>query len=85
MNIDEIKSIISNSQKSNDEFSLNDISNISQKVKFTLEMDREKQIYFYQITKYDLENSSLIKEDIEKLVKEGWRYNNDKDVFFKNV
>lgn len=85
MNIDEIKSIIYNSQKSNDEFSLNDISNISQKVKFTLEMDREKQIYFYQITKYDLENSSLIKEDIEKLVKEGWRYNNDKDVFFKNV
>ncbi len=85
MNIDEIKSIISNSQKSNDEFSLNDISNISQKVKFTLEMDREKQIYFYQITKYDLENSSLIKEDIEKLVKEGWRYNNDKDIFFKNV
>lgn len=85
MNIDEIKSIISNSQKSNDEFSLNDISNISQKVKFTLEMDREKQIYFYQITKYDLENSSLIKEDIENLVKEGWRYNNDKDIFFKNV
>jgi hypothetical protein len=85
MNIDEIKSIISNSQKSNDEFSLNDISNISQKVKFTLEMDREKQIYFYQITKYDLENSSLIKEDIENLVKDGWRYNNDKDIFFKNV
>ena len=48
-------------------------------------MDRLKQTYFYQIKAEDLENSSLTEEDIKTMVEEGWRFLEDKNIFFKNV
>lgn len=85
MTIKEIKDIISNSKKGNKEFSLSDVANVQSKCKFTLEMDRLKQTYFYQIKAEDLENSSLTEEDIKTMVEEGWRFLEDKNIFFKNV
>lgn len=85
MTIKEIKEIINNSKKGNKEFSLSDIANVQSKCKVTLEMDRLKQIYFYQIKAEDLENSSLTEEDIKTMVEEGWRFLEDKNIFFKNV
>ena len=85
MTIKEIKEIINNSKKGNKEFSLSDIANVQSKCKVTLEMDRLKQTYFYQIKAEDLENSSLTEEDIKTMVEEGWRFFEDKNIFFKNV
>lgn len=85
MSIKEIKDIINNSKKGNKEFSLSDIANVQSKCKVTLEMDRLKQTYFYQIKAEDLENSSLTEEDIKTMVEEGWRFLEDKNIFFKNV
>lgn len=85
MTIKEIKDIINNSKKGNKEFSLSDIANVQSKCKVTLEMDRLKQTYFYQIKAEDLENSSLTEEDIKTMVEEGWRFLEDKNIFFKNV
>ena len=85
MTIKEIKEIINNSKKGNKEFSLSDIANVQSKCKVTLEMDRLKQIYFYQIKAEDLENSSLTEEDIKTMVEEGWRFLEDKNIFFKNI
>lgn len=85
MTIKEIKEIINNSKKGNKEFSLSDIANVQSKCKVTLEMDRLKQTYFYQIKAEDLENSSLTEEDIKTMVEEGWRFLEDKNIFFKNV
>ena len=85
MTIKEIKEIINNSKKGNKEFSLSDIANVQSKCKVTLEMDRLKQAYFYQIKAEDLENSSLTEEDIKTMVEEGWRFLEDKNIFFKNV
>ena len=85
MTIKEIKEIINNSKKGNKEFSLSDIANVQSKCKVTLEMDRLKQIYFYQIKAEDLENSSLTEEDIKTMIEEGWRFLEDKNIFFKNI
>lgn len=85
MKIEEIKEIINNSTKSNNDFSLSDIFDVNSKAKMTLEMDRENQVYFYQINKEDLESASFTKEDIEKMVQCGWRFNESKNIFFKNV
>ena len=85
MTIKEIKDIINNSKKGNKEFSLNDVANVQSKCKLTLEMDRLKQTYFYQIKTEDLENSSLTEEDIKTMVEEGWRFLDDKNIFFKNI
>lgn len=85
MTIKEIKDIINNSKKGNKEFSLNDVANVQSKCKLTLEMDRLKQTYFYQIKTEDLENSSLTEEDIKTMVEEGWRFLEDKNIFFKNI
>ena len=85
MTIKEIKDIINNSKKGNKEFSLNDVANVQSKCKLTLEMDRLKQTYFYQIKTEDLENSSLTEEDIKTMVEEGWRFRDDKNIFFKNI
>ena len=85
MTIKEIKEIINNSKKGNKEFSLSDIANVQSKCKVTLEMDRLKQTYFYQIKAEDLENSSLTEEDIKTMVEEGWRFLEDKNIFFKNI
>ena len=85
MNIKEIKEIISNSKKGNKEFSLSDIADVQSKCKVTLEMDRLKQTYFYQIKAEDLENSSLTEEDIKTMVEDGWRFLEEKNIFFKNI
>ncbi len=85
MTIKEIKEIINNSKKGNKEFSLSDIANVQSKCKVTLEMDRLKQTYFYQIKAEDLENSSLTEEDIKTMVEEGWRFLEEKNIFFKNI
>ena len=85
MTIKEIKDIISNSKKGNKEFSLSDVANVQSKCKLTLEMDRLKQTYFYQIKAEDLENSSLTEEDIKAMVEEGWRFLEDKNIFFKQI
>lgn len=85
MTIKEIKDIINNSKKANKEFSLSDVANVQGKCKLTLEMDRLKQTYFYQIKAEDLENSSLTEEDIKAMVEEGWRFLEDKNIFFKNI
>lgn len=85
MTIKEIKDIINNSKKGNKEFTLSDIAKVQSKCKLTLEMDRLKQTYFYQIKAEDLENSSLIEEDIKAMVEEGWRFLEDKNIFFKNI
>ena len=85
MNIKEIKDIISNSKKGNKEFSLSDVANVQSKCKLTLEMDRLKQTYFYQIKAEDLENSSLTEEDIKTMIEEGWRFFEDKNIFFKKI
>ena len=80
-----IKEIINNSKKGNKEFSLSDIADVQSKCKVTLEMDRLKQTYFYQIKAEDLENSSLTEEDIKTMVEDGWRFLEDKNIFFKNI
>ena len=85
MTIKEIKDIINNSKKANKEFSLSDVANVQGKCKLTLEMDRLKQTYFYQIKAEDLENSSLTEEDIKTMVEEGWRFLEEKNIFLKNM
>ena len=85
MTIKEIKDIISNSKKGNKEFSLSDAANVQSKCKLTLEMDRLKQTYFYQIKAEDLENSSLEEKDIKAMVEEGWRFIEEKNIFLKNI
>lgn len=85
MTIKEIKEIINKSKKGNKEFSLSDIADVQSKCKVTLEMDRLKQTYFYQIKAEDLENSSLTEEDIKTMVEEGWRFLEEKNIFFKNI
>ena len=85
MTIKEIKEIINKSKKGNKEFSLSDIADVQSKCKVTLEMDRLKQTYFYQIKAEDLENSSLTEENIKTMVEEGWRFLEEKNIFFKNI
>lgn len=85
MTIKEIKDIINKSKKDNKEFSLSDVANVQSKCKLNLEMDRLKQTYFYQIKAEDLENSSLTEEDIKTMVEEGWRFLENKNIFFKNL
>ena len=85
MTIKEIKEIINKSKKGNKEFSLSDIADVQSKCKVTLEMDRLKQTYFYQIKAEDLENSSLTEEDIKTMVEEGWRFLEEKNIFLKNI
>ena len=85
MTIKEIKDIINNSKKGNKEFTLSDIANVQSKCNLTLEMDRVKQTYYQQIKAEDLENSSLTEEDIKTMVEEGWRFIEDKNIFFKNI
>ena len=85
MTIKEIKEIINKSKKGNKEFSLSDIADVQSKCKVTLEMDRLKQTYFYQIKAEDLENSSLTEEDIKTMVEEGCRFLEEKNIFLKNI
>ena len=85
MTIKKIKDIINNSKKGNKEFTLSDIAKVQSKCKLTLEMDRLKQTYFYQIKAEDLENSSLTEEDIKDMVEKGWRFIEDKNIFFKQI
>lgn len=85
MDIVEIKQIINESRKGNGEFTLSDVGDVQSKAKMTLEMDRDSQMYFYQITSDDLEKSSLSKEDVEKMTTNGWRFNENKNIFFKNI
>ena len=85
MTIKEIKDIINNSKKGNKEFSLSDVADVQSKCKVTLEMDRLKQTYFYQIKAEDLENSSLTEEDIKTMLEDGWRFLEEKNIFLKNI
>lgn len=85
MTIKELKNIINESEKGDETFDLAKASDIFDKVRVTLEMDRDKQIYYYQITEKDLNESRLMENNIKSMLKEGWRFNEKKNIFYKNI
>ena len=85
MTIKELKTIINESEKGDESFDLAKASDVFDKVRVTLEMDRDKQIYYYQITKKDLNESRLMEKKIKSMLKEGWRFNEKKNIFYKNI
>lgn len=85
MDIKEFKDIVNEAKKGNKEFSLSDVGYVNSKCRITLEMDRDNQTYFYEIKTEDIEQSSLTDEDVRNMVEEGWRFIEDKNIFFKNI
>lgn len=85
MTIKELKNIINESEKGDETFDLAKASDIFDKVRVTLEMDRDKQIYYYQITEKDLNESRLMENNIKSMLKEGWRFDDKKNIFLKNI
>ena len=85
MTIKELKSIINESEKGNEAFDLANASDIFDKVRVTLEMDRDNQLYYYQITEKDLKESRLMENNIKSMLKEGWRFDEIKNIFYKNI
>lgn len=85
LTIDKIKKIINDSPKGNDEFTLSDISDLHMKCNMNIGMDREKSVYYYEISDDDLLESELTEDDINSLLKKGWRYNNQKKILFKHL
>lgn len=85
MTIKELKNIINESEKGDESFDLAKASDIFDKVRVTLEMDRDKQIYYYQITEKDLNESRLMENNIKSMLKEGWRFDDKKNIFLKNI
>lgn len=62
---------------------LANIVQIQKHVKATLEMDRDKLTYFYQIYVEDLEKSDIPEEILNEMVKEGWILNENKNLLTK--
>lgn len=85
MTIDELKKICDNSPKGNGAFDLDDVFKIQQKVKLQLDMDRDKQIYYYKIDESTLNNSVLDEKDIKEMLKKNWRFLSDKNLFIKII
>ena len=85
MTIKELKTIINESEKGDESFDLAKASDVFDKVRVTLEMDRDKQIYYYQITEKDLNESRLMENNIKSMLKEGRRFDDKKNIFLKNI
>lgn len=62
---------------------LANIVQIQKHVKATLEMDRDKLTYFYQIYVEDLEKSDIPEEILNEMVKEGWILSENKNLLTK--
>lgn len=85
MDISKIKEIINKGVKENNDFRLSETVEIQKKAKLTLEIDRNLQKYYYQITNEDLEKSSLTEQDVQKMIEMGWKINDNEKTFFKNI
>lgn len=85
MDISKIKEIINKGVKENNDFRLSETVEVQKKAKLTLEIDRNLQKYYYQITSEDLEKSSLTEQDVQKMIEMGWKINDNEKTFFKNI
>lgn len=85
MDISKIKEIINKGVKDNNDFRLSETVEVQKKAKLTLEIDRNLQKYYYQITNEDLEKSSLTEQDVQKMIEMGWKINDNEKTFFKNI
>ena len=85
MDISKIKEIINKGVKENNDFRLSETVEVQRKAKLTLEIDRNLQKYYYQITNEDLEKSSLTEQDVQKMIEMGWKINDNEKTFFKNI
>lgn len=85
MDISKIKEIINKGVKENNDFRLSETVEAQKKAKLTLEIDRNLQKYYYQITNEDLEKSSLTEQDVQKMIEMGWKINDNEKTFFKNI
>lgn len=85
MDISKIKEIINKGVKENSDFRLSETVEVQKKAKLTLEIDRNLQKYYYQITNDDLEKSSLTEQDVQKMIEMGWKINDNEKTFFKNI
>ncbi len=85
MDISKIKEIINKGVKENNDFRLSETVEVQKKAKLTLEIDRNLQKYYYQITNEDLEKSSLTEQDVQKMIEMGWKINDNEKTFFKNI
>ncbi len=85
MDISKIKEIINKGVKENSDFRLSETVEVQKKAKLTLEIDRNLQKYYYQITNEDLEKSSLTEQDVQKMIEMGWKINDNEKTFFKNI
>ena len=85
MDISKIKEIINKGVKENNDFRLSETGEVQKKAKLTLEIDRNLQKYYYQITNEDLEKSSLTEQDVQKMIEMGWKINDNEKTFFKNI
>ena len=85
MDISKIKEIINKGVKENNDFRLSETVEVQKKAKLTLEIDRNLQKYYYQITNEDLEKSTLTEQDVQKMIEMGWKINDNEKTFFKNI
>ena len=85
MDISKIPAIINKGVKENNDFRLSETVEVQKKAKLTLEIDRNLQKYYYQITNEDLEKSSLTEQDVQKMIEMGWKINDNEKTFFKNI
>ena len=85
MDISKIKEIINKGVKENNDFRLSETVELQKKANLTLEIDRNLQKYYYQITNDDLEKSSLTEQDVQKMIEMGWKINDNEKTFFKNI
>lgn len=85
MDISKIKEIINKGVKEKNDFRLSETVEVQKKAKLTLEIDRNLQKYYYQITNEDLEKSSLTEQDVQKMIEMGWKINDNEKTFFKNI
>lgn len=85
MTFDKFKEIFDKADKSIESFGLADISRIHDKIDFSLQMDRYRQIYYYEITESDIENSNLDEKDVELFAKDGWKFDKNKNCFTKII
>jgi len=77
MNAFELNELLDNTITYSGEFTTYDYDNLSKKVDVSLDMDRDKCIYYYSIKYNDLLSSKLNRTDLTDLFMRGWEYNND--------
>lgn len=85
MNLNDIKDIISKSDKGMENFAVVDMATYSPLVNITLEMNRESFTYYYQITSDDLSKSKLTEENLKDMCKRGWRFDYMTDCFIRII